>query len=219
VGNRHLLPLCLLLFHLPIYHSLVSSRLVSSRLSLLPLESISSTKSLKKKGLTFFFLRSLSGLLNANPLPPRIPCMDAGSAATAAGIDPKILDNWQTDGAFSVTSWEHLGYDQPPEWDTSQESSQCADVADLGAFHDPLTNPLLDRSRDLQNRCAFSLIFLCLSPGGCCSGETEKRDKTRDDRLTRYMALQKTRCDQREFSLCRGHRQWDYQSSYHPIIH
>ncbi|KAJ5231670.1 uncharacterized protein N7469_006258 [Penicillium citrinum] len=78
--------------------------------------------------------------------------MDAGSAATAAGIDPKILDNWQTDGAFSVTSWEHLGYDQPPEWDTSQESSQCADVADLGAFHDPLTNPLLDRSRDLQNR-------------------------------------------------------------------
>lgn len=88
--------------------------------------------------------------------------MDAGSAATAAGIDPKILDNWQTDGAFSVTSWEHLGYDQPPEWDTSQESSQCADVADLGAFHDPLTNPLLDRSRDLQNRCAFSLNFLCL---------------------------------------------------------
>lgn len=84
--------------------------------------------------------------------------MDCGSAATAAGIDPKILDNWQTDGAFSVASWEHLGYDQPPEWDTSQESSQCADVADLGAFHDPLTGALLDRSRDIQhldNRCAF----------------------------------------------------------------
>ncbi|CAI7655534.1 unnamed protein product [Penicillium manginii] len=78
--------------------------------------------------------------------------MDTGSAATAAGIDPKILDNWQTDGAFSVASWEHLGYDQPPEWDTSQESSQCADVADLGAFHDPLTNSLLDRSREIRNR-------------------------------------------------------------------
>ncbi|KAJ5179498.1 hypothetical protein N7492_002708 [Penicillium capsulatum] len=77
--------------------------------------------------------------------------MDCGSAATAAGIDPKILDNWQTDGAFSVASWEHLNYDQPPEWDTSQESSQCADVADLGAFHDPLTAPLLDHSGELQH--------------------------------------------------------------------
>ncbi|KAJ5586936.1 uncharacterized protein N7459_002701 [Penicillium hispanicum] len=77
--------------------------------------------------------------------------MDSGSAATAAGIDPKILDNWQTDGAFSVASWEHLGYEQPPEWDTSQDSSQCADAADLGAFHDPLTGSLLDRSGDLQH--------------------------------------------------------------------
>ncbi|KAJ5897477.1 hypothetical protein N7504_007765 [Penicillium tannophilum] len=76
--------------------------------------------------------------------------MDCGSAGTAAGIDPKILDNWQTDGAFSVASWEHLGYEQPPEWDTSQDSSQCADVADLGAFHDPLTGSLLDRSGDRQ---------------------------------------------------------------------
>ncbi|EPS27863.1 hypothetical protein PDE_02807 [Penicillium oxalicum 114-2] len=76
--------------------------------------------------------------------------MDCGSGAAAAGIDPKILDNWQTDGAFSVASWEHLGYDQPPEWDTSQESSQCADVADLGAFHDPLTGALLDRPREIQ---------------------------------------------------------------------
>lgn len=80
--------------------------------------------------------------------------MDCGSAGIAAGIDPKILDNWQTDGAFSVASWEHLGYEQPPEWDTSQESSQCADVADLGAFHDPLAGPLLDLPGDLQNRCA-----------------------------------------------------------------
>jgi hypothetical protein len=81
--------------------------------------------------------------------------MDCGSAGTAAGIDPKILDNWQTDGPLSVVSWEHIGYDQSPEWDTSQESSQCADVADLGAFHDPLTGSLLDRSGDRQNRCAL----------------------------------------------------------------
>ncbi|KAJ5691038.1 hypothetical protein N7488_011773 [Penicillium malachiteum] len=71
--------------------------------------------------------------------------MDCGTAGTAAGIDPKILDNWQSDGAFSVASWEHIGYDQPPERDTSQESSQCADVADLGAFHDQLTGSLIDR--------------------------------------------------------------------------
>jgi len=82
--------------------------------------------------------------------------MDCGSAGAAAGIDPKILDNWQTDGAFSVASWEHIGYDQSPEWDTSQESSQCADVADLGAFHDPLTGSLLDPSSDRLNRCASS---------------------------------------------------------------
>lgn len=82
--------------------------------------------------------------------------MDCGSAGTAAGIDPKILDNWQTDGAFSVASWEHIPYDQSPEWDTSQDSSQCADVADLGAFHDPLTGSLLDRSGDRQNRWASS---------------------------------------------------------------
>ncbi|KAJ5678852.1 hypothetical protein N7462_007096 [Penicillium macrosclerotiorum] len=77
--------------------------------------------------------------------------MDSGGTATAAGIDPKILDNWQTDAAFSVASWEQLGYDQSPEWDTSQDSSQCADVADLGAFHDPLTGPLLDRAGEIPH--------------------------------------------------------------------
>lgn len=75
--------------------------------------------------------------------------MDCGSTGTAAGIDPKILDNWQTEGAFSVGSWEHLGYDQPPEWDTSQESSQCdADIADLGTFNGPLAGEF----RRLENR-------------------------------------------------------------------
>ncbi|KAJ6175668.1 hypothetical protein N7485_002582 [Penicillium canescens] len=75
--------------------------------------------------------------------------MDSGSTGTAAGIDPKILDNWQTEGAFSVASWEHLGYDQPPEWDTSQDSSQCdADIADLGTLQGPLTGEF----RRLENR-------------------------------------------------------------------
>ncbi|CAG7974462.1 unnamed protein product [Penicillium salamii] len=77
--------------------------------------------------------------------------MDCGSTGTAAGIDPKILDNWQTEGAYSVASWEHLGYDQPPEWDTSQESSQCdADIADLGTFQGPLNEyRRLERKRDV----------------------------------------------------------------------
>ncbi|KAJ5625866.1 hypothetical protein N7510_002175 [Penicillium lagena] len=73
--------------------------------------------------------------------------MDCGTAGTAAGIDPKILDNWQTDG---FSSWER--YDQPPEWDTSQESSQCdADIADLGSFQGPLTRSLLDQSSEFRN--------------------------------------------------------------------
>ncbi|EYE94390.1 uncharacterized protein EURHEDRAFT_457605 [Aspergillus ruber CBS 135680] len=57
--------------------------------------------------------------------------MDCGSAGTTAGIDPKILENWQSDSAFSIASWEH-----PPEWDTSQDSSQAdaADLVDLGAL-------------------------------------------------------------------------------------
>lgn len=81
--------------------------------------------------------------------------MDCGSTGTAAGIDPKILDNWQTEGAFSVASWEHLGYDQPPEWDTSQESSQCdADIADLGTFHGPLPGEF----RRLENRSGNSSL-------------------------------------------------------------
>ncbi|CAG8047618.1 unnamed protein product [Penicillium olsonii] len=77
--------------------------------------------------------------------------MDCGSTGTAAGIDPKILDNWQTEGAYSVASWENLGYDQPPEWDTSQESSQCdADIADLGTLQGPLNEyRRLERKHDV----------------------------------------------------------------------
>ncbi|KAE8151877.1 hypothetical protein BDV25DRAFT_152103 [Aspergillus avenaceus] len=58
--------------------------------------------------------------------------MDCGNTGTAAGIDPKILDNWQTDSAFSIPPWEHPPYEQPLEWDTSQDSTQDdADIVDL----------------------------------------------------------------------------------------
>ncbi|RHZ63402.1 hypothetical protein CDV55_106986 [Aspergillus turcosus] len=67
--------------------------------------------------------------------------MDCGTAGAAAGIDPKILDNWQSDTAFSIASWEHSGYDQQLEWDTSQDSNQDeADIVDLGILHGSLAN-------------------------------------------------------------------------------
>jgi hypothetical protein len=67
--------------------------------------------------------------------------MDCGTAGAAAGIDPKILDNWQSDTAFSIASWEHAGYDQQFEWDTSPDSNQDeADVVDLGVLHGSLAN-------------------------------------------------------------------------------
>lgn len=66
--------------------------------------------------------------------------MDCGSAATAAGIDPKILENWQSDSAFSIASWDPAAYEQPPEWDTSQDSSQAdaTDLVDLASFQGSL---------------------------------------------------------------------------------
>lgn len=66
--------------------------------------------------------------------------MDYGSAATTAGIDPKILDNWQSDSAFSIASWDPSAVEQPPEWDTSQDSSQvdAADLVDLGVLQGSL---------------------------------------------------------------------------------
>jgi hypothetical protein len=67
--------------------------------------------------------------------------MDCGTAGAAAGIDPKILDNWQSDTAFSIASWEHAVYDQQLEWDTSPDSNQDeADIVDLGILHGSLAN-------------------------------------------------------------------------------
>lgn len=62
--------------------------------------------------------------------------MDYESAVTTAGIDPKILDNWQSDSALNVASWDPFAVEQPPEWDTSQDSSQAdaADLVDLGVL-------------------------------------------------------------------------------------
>ncbi|KAE8349911.1 hypothetical protein BDV28DRAFT_140205 [Aspergillus coremiiformis] len=66
--------------------------------------------------------------------------MDCGSTGTAAGIDPKILDNWQTDAAFSIPSWEHPPYEQPLEWDTSQGSTQGdIDIVELNTFRASLS--------------------------------------------------------------------------------
>ena len=66
--------------------------------------------------------------------------MDCESAGTAAGIDPKILENWQSDSAFSLASWDHTAYEHPPEWDTSQDSSQAdvGDLVDLGSLQGSL---------------------------------------------------------------------------------
>ncbi|GIK02251.1 hypothetical protein Aspvir_006300 [Aspergillus viridinutans] len=67
--------------------------------------------------------------------------MDCGTPGAAAGIDPKILDNWQSDTAFSIASWEHAGYDQQLEWDTSPDSNQDeVDIVDLGILHGSLAN-------------------------------------------------------------------------------
>lgn len=80
--------------------------------------------------------------------------MDCGGTGTAAGIDPKILDNWQTDAAFP---WEHPPYEQPLEWDTSQDSTQeDGDIVELNTLHGSLSKthshaPYLDQSCGLHS--------------------------------------------------------------------
>lgn len=48
--------------------------------------------------------------------------MDCESAQSAAGIDPKILDSYQSDAVFTIP-WENTSYDQPLDWDASQDSN------------------------------------------------------------------------------------------------
>ncbi|KAL3461471.1 hypothetical protein BJX64DRAFT_156298 [Aspergillus heterothallicus] len=67
--------------------------------------------------------------------------MDSGSAQSAAGIDPKILDSYQSDTVFTIP-WENTGYDQQLEWDTSQDSNQGdTDFAELSRNPSLLGHP------------------------------------------------------------------------------
>lgn len=98
--------------------------------------------------------------------------MDCGTTGTAAGIDPKILDNWQSD-TFPISSWEqHPAYDQPLEWDASQDSSPGdADIVDLNNLRGPLsrdqsTVPVVGHAGDFrgsESRC--ELFHPPLNPG------------------------------------------------------
>ncbi|KAL4871625.1 hypothetical protein BDV12DRAFT_164089 [Aspergillus spectabilis] len=57
--------------------------------------------------------------------------MDCASAQSAAGIDPKILDSYQSDTVFTIP-WENPSYDQSLDWDSSQDSNQGdTDFAEL----------------------------------------------------------------------------------------
>ncbi|KAE8371021.1 hypothetical protein BDV26DRAFT_154473 [Aspergillus bertholletiae] len=98
--------------------------------------------------------------------------MDCGSTGTAAGIDPKILDNWQTDAAFSIPPWEHSSYEQPLEWDTSQDSTQDdADIVELNPLHGslPKNHP---SAAYLNQSCGFH------------SGENSKQGATSPERFS-----------------------------------
>ncbi|RJE25020.1 hypothetical protein PHISCL_02671 [Aspergillus sclerotialis] len=65
--------------------------------------------------------------------------MDCASTGTTAGIDPKAINNWQPDSAFSVNSYNRRGYNQHSEWDSSQESSpRDGTVMGQGPFERPL---------------------------------------------------------------------------------
>lgn len=85
-------------------------------------------------------------------------CKSAGNAA--AGIDPKILDNWQTEGIFSL-SWDHSSLEHPREWEVSQHSSSSdTDFADLGVLdesfvkHEKFFFEETQSSHNINCRCA-----------------------------------------------------------------
>lgn len=83
--------------------------------------------------------------------------MECGSAEPPPGFEPNFLENWQSDGAFSIASWDRPGFDQSPEWDTSQESSQ-ADIGEFSSLHGALARDQQEGSHDFPNldyRSAF----------------------------------------------------------------
>lgn len=93
--------------------------------------------------------------------------MDCRSAGTTAGIDPKVLNNWQPD-AFSVKLRNQRGYNQRPEWDNSQGSSpNDADIMDQGSLRGPLDldGSLFNGPNDYLNVDKYDLLLLGIVDG------------------------------------------------------
>lgn len=64
--------------------------------------------------------------------------MDPGNAGSAAGIDPKIINNWQP-GAFAIKSRDQPEFNQQSEWDSNRHSTRNdADIMDQASLHAPL---------------------------------------------------------------------------------
>ncbi|KAL4997346.1 hypothetical protein BDV10DRAFT_186339 [Aspergillus recurvatus] len=82
--------------------------------------------------------------------------MDCESAQSAAGIDPKILDSYQSDPVFTIP-WENTGYEQPLDWDTSQDSNHSdSEFADLSGNTSLLGQPGDYHSDDCSSKHATS---------------------------------------------------------------
>ncbi|KAL4892172.1 hypothetical protein BDV59DRAFT_180980 [Aspergillus ambiguus] len=123
--------------------------------------------------------------------------MDYRNTATPAGIDPKILDNWQSDPAFTLPSpWEHAAYEQPLDWDTSQDSSEAdGDLVDVNPPQSSLPkerqpgdlpHPPKDHSVASSNQATSPDKFGCLDSTveGTISGTVSPRTlPSADDNL------------------------------------
>ena len=82
--------------------------------------------------------------------------MDCESAQSAAGIDPKILDSYQSDTVFTIP-WENSGYERPLDWDTSQDSNHSdSEFADLSGNTRLLGQPGDYHSDD----CRYELYWI-----------------------------------------------------------
>jgi hypothetical protein len=91
--------------------------------------------------------------------------MDSGSAQSAAGIDPKILDSYQSDTVFTIP-WENTGYDQQLDWDTSQDSNQGdSDFAELSRNPSLLGHPGDYHSDDSRYGLSDLFFFPLSLPG------------------------------------------------------
>lgn len=91
------------------------------------------------------------------PHPSQSSDMDCGSTEPPSGFESNFLENWQSDGAFSIASWERPGFDRSPEWDTSQESSQ-ADIGEFSSLQGAQARDQQEGSHNLSNldyRSAF----------------------------------------------------------------